>query len=119
MTTLDSLQVAGYITDEWQWWQQGFCDVYALALMDTFPTLRFGVLFDGDGCERHFFAHDDHWAYDSAGRHPLPYCGLDPRDLEQELDHTPEDWGAGESGDSFLTAAAHAHIQRHRIGPTT
>jgi hypothetical protein len=120
LDSLDTLRDAGYVTDEWARWQQGFCDVYALALMDSYPSLRFGVLFDSDGVERHFFAHDDQWAYDSAGRHPLPYRGVHDDDpMEQELDQTPDDFGAGESADPSETMAAHAHIRRHHIGPAT
>lgn len=66
--------------DEWATWQQGNCGTYATALMAIDPTLRFGgVDFDNDpGYDNpsHYVAHDDRYAYDSAGRHPLPYQGI-------------------------------------------
>lgn len=118
MLTFEDLRAAGYITDEWERWQQGFCDLYALALMDLYPALRFGVLLDSDWCERHFFAHDDQWAYDSAGRHPLPYYGVHGDLAHFEPDQDPEDYGVEDySTASDLGAAAHAHIKRHHIGP--
>ena len=48
------------------------CDTYALAMLDTHPNLRLGVADGG----MHFFVHDDEYAYDSIGKHPLPYNGV-------------------------------------------
>jgi hypothetical protein len=65
-----------YCADDWARWQQGLCFEYAVALTRLRPDLRFGTLFDDDERDIHFFAHDDRWAYDSAGRHRLPYLGV-------------------------------------------
>jgi hypothetical protein len=113
--TLAELAGAGYNVDEWHLWQQGYCAAYAAALQQADPALRIGALDDGS----HFFAHDDSWAYDSAGRHPLPYRGVHGQrdaDLDVELD----DWGepgdsAGPEGPEPHIRAALAHITRHRI----
>jgi hypothetical protein len=79
------LQQRGYCTDEWWRWQQGQCGTYAVALMRLRPQLRFGThgitrAGGGDASSgwspEHHFAHDDTYAYDSAGRHPLPYHGV-------------------------------------------
>lgn len=82
---MQSLVDRGYVIDEWDIWQQGNCGIYAAALIRHDPTLRLGTLVDryfdeDDQCEYdhpvHFFAHDDQFAYDSAGRHSLPYVGV-------------------------------------------
>lgn len=126
--TMGDLAAHGYITDEWDAWQRGGCAAYALALIERFPRLRFaslGEVFAMDGSvdegwgERHYFAHDDEYAYDSAGRHPLPYMGVwnDCNYCEYESD--PGDFGYPEPGDAELIPRAHAHIERHHIGPDT
>lgn len=112
--TLDHLAAAGYITG-----QQGQCGTYACALLAANPNLRLGSLGEeapGD----HFVAHDDSYAYDSAGRHPLPYRGV-AGDLDFYPDvGTPEDWGLpddehGPEGPAAALAAAADHSARHRI----
>lgn len=120
------LQQRGYCTDQWWRWQAGQCGTYAVALMRLRPQLRFGTLGitragGGDASSgwtpEHHFAHDDAYAYDSAGRHPLPYHGV-YRDYDYcELDGDPGDWarlseeGTGEPD----IAAAQEHARRNRI----
>lgn len=82
-------------------WQQGMCDTYAMALIRLFPYLRLGAITesyesDGDPCEleRHWFAHDDQHAYDSLGRHNLPYLGIEPAPTYLcRLNISPGDYG--------------------------
>lgn len=122
--SLEEIADAGYVTDEWRRWQQGQCAAYAVALVDAHPDLRFAVIGqtengDGDATggwrERHAFAHDDHYAYDSAGRHPLPYLGIEARCDLLELDSDPEDYGYRDEFDDETFAAALAHANRHQI----
>ena len=116
--TLDSLAQAGYNTDEWQRWQGGGCLEYAHALMQKFPHLRGGSLYPDDGefwDYQHHFAHDDEYAYDSAGRHPLPYRGV-RNNMNMLLD---DDLDSYEDPDPDELAAAHQHIERNGIGPRT
>ncbi len=81
--TLAGLYEAGYVTDEWRRWQQGQCGTYALALLSTRPGLKAmeagRVTDDGFHETEHFYVTDGTWAYDSAGRHPMPYLGIDGR----------------------------------------
>jgi hypothetical protein len=124
--TLRDLQQRGYCTDEWSRWQQGQCGTYAIALMRLKPQLRFGTLGstrtgDGDASSgwtpEHHFAHDDTYAYDSAGQHPLPYHGVHGDADYYELDGAPGDWdrlseeGSGEPD----IADAQEHARRNRI----
>lgn len=125
---LADVEGRGYIVDEWERWQQGSCDVYALALLAQYPHLRFAVMGHteagggdpGEGwMESHYFAHDDEYAYDSAGRHPLPYLGVDADADYAELDAIPDEWGIGPGwqpdaapGHPVFDAAV-AHITRH------
>jgi len=54
-----------------------------------------GILDGGDNpdaVDYHVFAHDDEYAYDSLGRHPLPYTGVGPYPLRQLLDQDPADY---------------------------
>lgn len=77
-------------------WQHGLCDTYALAMKEMHPHLRLGVAEGG----RHYFTHDDQYAYDSLGRHPLPYQGINEDDPFEytELDQEPAYWfGNGKS----------------------
>ena len=88
--------------------------------------LRFGTLGitragGGDASSgwtpEHHFAHDDAYAYDSAGRHPLPYHGVHGEADYYELDGDPDDWaplseeGSGEPD----VVAAQEHARRQRI----
>lgn len=125
---LADLQKAGHVTDEWSTWQQGKCGTYAVALQQEHPHLKFGVLGTtekggGDASAgwtpSHFFAHDETHAYDSAGKHPLPYRGVRNQADYHELGHDAEDWGMPDeegSGPKELQAARE-HIRRHGIGP--
>lgn len=122
--SLDELAAAGYVTDEWSRWQQGGCAAYAVALVDAHPHLRFAVmgrteLGGGDASqgwrETHAFAHDDQYAYDSAGQHPLPYYGIEGGSDYVELDQDPEDWGYRDEFDEEDFAAAREHAARHDI----
>jgi 8-oxo-dGTP diphosphatase len=117
---LEALRRRGYCTDDWDRWQQGNCGTYAAALVRAHPHLSFGVAgySDDDGWSpAHFFAHDDTHAYDSAGKHPLPYRGVHGDMDIQELGHAPEDWGMPEeegAGDQEVSAAQE-HARRNRI----
>ena len=83
---LTDIAAAGYVVAEWDRWQQGNCGGYAAALIHTYPHLRLGGIDfwtdpEPDGSYEfdnpaHYVAHDDDYAYDSAGRHPLPYTGV-------------------------------------------
>lgn len=118
LPTLADRERAGYVIDEWKRWQQGGCLEYAVALIRRYPGLRFGTLgeSDGDGgwWVSHHIAHDDEWAYDSAGRHRLPYNGIDGVLDVVELNGNAEDY---EYPDEDEVAAALLHIERHGIGP--
>lgn len=100
-------------------WQHGLCDTYAKALLDAYPHLRLGLLLEPEsGREDHYFAHDDSYAYDSIGRHPLPYTGYGENagTYVQALDVDPADYGIGsyypygENGDVHDYARATALI---------
>lgn len=131
--SLQDLAERGYVTEDWDRWQQGNCGGYAVALIQAYPHLRLGgvdfwddtdeetgELFDNPG---HYVAHDDRFAYDSAGRHPLPYNGTrnDGRWLPDI--GTPADHGLdakhGECGDydDAERTAVIAHATRHGILP--
>jgi hypothetical protein len=88
-------------------WQYGECHNYAKALVDNNPNLRYGMHIieypdpdDEDFTVRevqHVFAHDDEYAYDSLGKHKLPYDGeaatqIDPDALKPKTvyNQTPE-----------------------------
>lgn len=115
--SLDELAQAGYITDGWREWQQGGCIEYAHALKQRYPHLQVGVISTpGDVDDwQHIFVHDGTYAYDSAGRHPLPYTGVHS-DLEQHLEHDL-DWY--DDPDPDLIDLAYQHIDKHKIGPHT
>ena len=116
--SLTQLAQAGYVVDEWSRWQQGECEVYAIALIRAFPDLRFATLTNEDR-QAHYVAHDDTHAYDSAGSHPLPYRGVHDDLPIAHLDDDPEDYfgDIGDYSDEELADAA-AHFTRHGIGPT-
>jgi hypothetical protein len=118
MTDLADLQLAGYVIDEWSRWQQGYCGTYATALIQAVPGLRLGCLDGG----HHFTAHDDEFAYDSAGRHPLPYQGVRGDMTWQPDAGPPSDWGlpddeCGPEGPDEALAAALEHAARNNIHP--
>jgi hypothetical protein len=60
-------------------YQTGLCGTYARVLKEIRPELRFGVAGEanelGGYWPRHWFAHDNEYAYDSLGKHRLPYVG--------------------------------------------
>ena len=90
---LDSVRRAGYATEDYERWQFGQCATYARALMQMKPGLKFGVMGVGSGEHKyptHFFAHDNRYAYDSAGRHPLPYRGITHHADYCDLDQDPQ-----------------------------
>lgn len=97
----------GHVTDEWSRWQRGDCYTYAHALVRERPTLKLGSLDQG----MHLFAHDDTHAYDSAGKHPLPYRGIEGK-MKQEL-NVGHDWYDGP--DEKAIPDAIAHIRRNGI----
>lgn len=120
----------GYIIDEWNTWQQGHCGIYAAALIRNKPGLRLGTVVDryfdeDDQCTYdnpvHFFAYDDTYAYDSAGRHLLPYTGVHDMGWLCVLDQEPQWYGEevpvdDEYGeDSDMLTAAWDHATRHSI----
>lgn len=82
----------GYITDQWPDWQQGGCGAYAGVLSGFCPWLEACQLDDGG----HFYMTDGTWAYDSAGRHKMPYYGLGypyPKDsLEEGIELADHTW---------------------------
>lgn len=115
---------AGYCTDEWDRWQKGQCGTYATGLMQERPDLRLGgVDFNNDpGFDNptHFVAHDDQHAYDSAGRHPLPYGGIRGEGRWLPDLGSPEDYGipddeAGPEGVEPNISAAREHARRNEI----
>lgn len=113
----------GFCIDEWDRWHMGQCGTYALVLMKLRPDLRLGLCGTMDGeffSWEHAFAHDDRWAYDAAGRHPLPYHGAWGESVVVELDQDPDDYNflhedAGPEGPEPNIAAAKAHIERNGI----
>lgn len=120
--------------DEFSRWNQGQCGTYATALMKLNPKLRLGGIdfhniepdseFANPG---HFAAHDDTHAYDSTGRHPLPYRGIEADEYPGRWIPdigTPHDFGlprdeAGPAGSDHSEQAnmraATAHAKRHGI----
>jgi hypothetical protein len=111
-------------------WQTGECGTYAWALRLLRPGLRIGVLGNLDDPDSgfdvaHFFAHDDTHAYDSLGRHELPYLGVDNEFNKAMLDINPDHWGCledehgPEDGDEAQRALAAAvrHARRHDVIP--
>lgn len=124
--TLGELNQAGYVTEDWRRWHQGQCGTYALALMQLRPGLRLGVSGTtenggGDASDGwmplHHYAHDDTHAYDSAGRHPLPYHGIHGDMDYHEHDIDPADWTLQdeEGTDQADIEAAQAHARRNSI----
>lgn len=120
MSDLDRVAASGGVIDEWRRWNQGQCGIYALALIQLRPALRFGSVCDAEGAYHHF-AHDDDFAYDSAGRHLLPYLGLFPMPGDfMLLDGCaafyglPEDMESEHGAESDI-ADAIDHIRRHNL----
>lgn len=100
-------------------WSSGECGTYACALQQARPDLRLGVAGHktAEGFEpQHFFAHDDTHAYDSSGKHALPYHGARGQFGHAELEHDPKDWGlpgdeAGPEGPEPGLRAAQEHAR--------
>jgi hypothetical protein len=127
--SLADLTARGYVTEEWSHWQQGNCGGYAAALIHFYPHLRLGGIdfwndenagIDAPG---HYVAHDDTYAYDSAGRHLLPYKGVCGSGRWLPDGGDPSDHGLdelhGECGDydDAERAAVLAHATKHNILP--
>jgi hypothetical protein len=105
-------------------WQTGNCGTYARALIQMRPGLRLGALGvrdDPDDPEsmsaEHYFAHDDTHAYDSLGKHPLPYTR--PGWPVQELDWpdhgvAEEEFDTRDEIDDALYRAQ-SHALKHRV----
>lgn len=81
-------RVAGPAETEWD---QGLCGDYAVALQQLHPGLRLGVIgvkqsygFDA----HHYFAHDENFAYDVTGAHPLPAYLARAGDLDVETGYS-------------------------------
>jgi hypothetical protein len=118
---LVALADRGYNITGWKRWQQGGCHAYALGLIEIRSALRFGTIVQREQTgedtfdhETHHFAHDDTYAYDSAGRHPLPYLGIDPPpNYHAVLDDDPAYYDSDIDPDEI--AAAVAHADEHRI----
>lgn len=124
--TLEQLADDGLCVDDWSRWQQGQCGTYAVALIEAQPNLRFGAIdftddpgYDNPG---HYVAHDDLYAYDSAGRHPLPYNGVHGYgrwlpDIGDPLDHglPYEEHGSSELEEPAALADATTHAARNGI----
>jgi hypothetical protein len=136
--SLADLAARGYVTEEWSHWQQGNCGGYAAALIHHFPHLRLGgidfwdhrdtdtgELYDNPG---HYVAHDGIYAYDSAGRHLLPYKGVDGSGRWLDFSDMPavealahfgltEHYGECGDYDDAERAAVLAHATKHNILP--
>jgi hypothetical protein len=93
-------------------WMEGECADYAHALLDLRPDLRIGFHVHPDvPWPAHAFAHDDHYAYDGAGRHPLPYERPGFRSVH---DRTGEDLATIMADyDEDLVEQAKQHIAEH------
>lgn len=100
-------------------YQQGLCGTYAATLIHMNPHLRLGVAgqsTEGGWNPTHYYAHDDTYAYDSLGSHPLPYHGIDGSlDVSIPDYNTPEDEGlieaeGGPDGGADNVAKSRAHI---------
>ena len=126
-SSLEDVKAQGYNTDGWKKWQQGGCLEYAVGLTRLNPKLRFGTLVnheDGPTGETydiptHHFAHDDSHAYDSSGKHPLPYHGVTGHADAAYLDDDPDDYDQAHEDDvheAMEHAKAHG-ILEGRYGP--
>jgi hypothetical protein len=91
-------------------WQNGLCDCYALALLDRHPHLRLGGAGSADFGPQHWFAHDERYAYDSLGAHPLPHLGIDGQFDTVWSEQDPEWWGLPENGGEDDIARASAEL---------
>lgn len=100
-------------------YMHGQCAAFAAAHQEVYPHLRFGLHYEKlspeerenimveDGHEdlddvethqvQHVFTHDDHFAYDATGKHPMPYRGWDHTAFNQDYDDV-EDTGMLEPG---------------------
>lgn len=97
-------------------WQNGDCGAYAVVLRQEFPNLTFGALgvVDGDFfAETHHFVHDENFAYDSLGAHPMPYRGLNG---DMDAEYGQDEWFYDEPHLDDVVAAI-AHVRAHRTGP--
>lgn len=81
-----------------------------------------GHLDDEDGSFEigHAFAHDKTHAYDSSGKHPLPYLGIHHQFTHHELNQNPADYEfpeeeSGPEGSAPNIRDAMAHASRNGI----
>lgn len=109
-------------------WQTGDCGAYAWALILARPALRLGAVRGRHDSYLHFFAHDDTHAYDSRGRHELPYTEVwdsafrdyfpagaaESMGFRCELDLDPVTFGLSK-GERELLPLARRHMRRHEI----
>lgn len=115
---------AGWVTDEWERWQQGDCLQYAAALLELRPDLHsgsFGDTYTDEDLDpeyatshmvNHHFVTDGTWAWDSAGRHRMPYLGIDGTADFCWEDDPVEDY---EEIIPEAVVAAKDHARRHDI----
>lgn len=99
-------------------WMTGQCAAWAIAHQQLHPDLRFGMHYEKmddwdsekeaeengeewDGTPayeiQHVFTHDDNFAYDASGKHPMPYQGWDAQVFDLTEDDV-RDSGMFESG---------------------
>jgi hypothetical protein len=115
---LDSVRRTGYATEAYERWQFGQCATYARALMRMRPGLKFGAMGVGSGQHKyptHYFAHDDRHAYDSAGRHPLPYHGITHHADYSDLDQDPHGSAVPTDASEEDITQAQDHARRNGI----
>jgi hypothetical protein len=115
-------------------WQHRDCGVYAKALTDADPGLRIGAVAGphsnpAEGHALHWFAHDDTHAYDSLGRHKLPYVNVwdsayhgyfppeshERMGFRQVLDVPPHHFGELTGEQSKMLPAARRHIREKAV----
>lgn len=99
-----------------RYWIWSGCAEYACALHELNPALRFGRHVEYDEPDEdgfigwytnHVFVHDDSHAYDSLGKHPLPY---NDGEYDTEYDVPREDIMDEWSIDASRVSEAHMHI---------
>ena len=103
-------------------WQGGECGTYATALQQMRPGLMIGAAGGGPGDDEedwdveHFFAHDQTHAYDSTGRHELPYSSRWQHSILNINPHHFDVLSAEHPPDSAEAERAIAQAERHIIG---
>lgn len=85
-----------HFSNDFDPWQRGACGTYAVALKECDPSLKYGIQYGvedepeeeherGWDKAQHVFVHDDKYAYDSMGRHRLPYKSPYGRQTEYDV----------------------------------